>query len=234
MSLFCVASTWTALILVQFAGSVSAWAQQDPDPESPSDQSASASLNSDLASPSSSSESTYPPLTLKQKWLFSVEQTFGPSRFAGYAIHTLYDYAFDLPHQWGREGDSLAVRIASDFGDSLIRHNLQFAVQALDHEDPRYFRSNLRGGFKRTKYALLHTVVVRNDSAAWMPAYSLLITDYGMPFLVRQWRPDRMHALSGFQAGTMGLGIAVGSNVFNEFWPDLKKKLPKALPFIRR
>jgi hypothetical protein len=229
MTLLRVASVGTALILAQFAGCVSAWAQQDPDPVPALDQ-----LAPDSSSSDPSVESTYAPLTLKQKWLFSVEETFGPQRIAGYAMHTIFDYAFDLPKQWGREGDSLAVRMASDFGDSLIRHDLQFAIQALDHEDPRYFRSNLHGGFKRTKYAILHTLVVRNDNGSWMPAYSLLVTDYGMPFLVRQWRPDRMHALTGFEAGTMGLGISMGSNVFFEFLPDLKKKLPKTFRFIHR
>lgn len=229
MSLLGVASFGTALILAQFAGGLTVWAQQDPDPEPTVDQLAPGSSSSDP-----SVESPYSPLTFKEKWLFSVSQVFGPQRFAGYAMHTMFDYAFDLPKQWGREGDSLAVRVASDFGTNLIRHDLQFAIQAIDHEDPRYFRSNLHGGFKRTKYAVLHTLVARNDNGSWMPAYSLLITDYGMPYLVRQWRPDPMHALTGFEAGTMGLGVSMGSNIFYEFLPDLKKKLPKAFRFVHR
>jgi len=229
MTLLRVASVGTALILAQFFGSISAWAQQDPDPAPAIDQLAPGSSSSDP-----SVANIYFPLTFKQKWLFSVEQVFGPSRIAGYAMHTMFDYAFDLPHQWGREGDSLAVRGLSNFGTNLIRHNLQFAIQALDHEDPRYFRSNLHGGFKRTKYAVLHTLVVRKDDGSWMPAYSLLVTDYGMPYLVRQWQPERMHALTDFEAGTMGLGVSMGSNLFYEVLPDLKKKLPKTFRLIHR
>jgi len=221
-----VAAGFAVVIVAHFAGSVNASAQGDPDLALQTDPFASA--NPDPASSVSSGEVAYFPLTLNEKWLFAVSQTFGPSRVVGYAMHTIFDYAFDLPHQWGRDGDSLAVRVASNFGTSLIRHDLQFAVQALDHEDPRYFRSNLHGGMKRTKYAILHTFLVRRDNHTWMPAYSLFIADYGMPYLVRQWRPENMHMLTGLEAGSMGLGIAVGSNIFNEFLPDLKKKLPKA------
>jgi len=240
MSSLRVAAGFGVVILALFAGSVNARAQGDPDTPPQTDPPVLAVVSPDTTSSgssseiSSSTESGYTPLTLNQKWLFAVSQTFGPSRLVGYAMHTIFDYAFDLPHQWGRDGDSLAVRVASNFGTSLIRHDLQFAVQALDHEDPRYFRSNLHGGFKRTKYAILHTFLVRRDDQTWMPAYSLFIADYGMPYLVRQWRPDNMHALTGFEAGTMGLGVAVGSNLFNEFLPDLKKKLPKAFAFVRR
>jgi hypothetical protein len=224
-----VAAGFAVVMLAHFAGSVNARAQGDPDVALQTDPLASASP--DLTSSSSSGESAYSPLTLNEKWLFAVSQTFGPSRLVGYAMHTIFDYAFDLPHQWGRDSNSWGVRVASNFGTSLIRHDLQFAVQALDHEDPRYFRSNLHGGMKRTKYAFIHTFLVRRDNQTWMPAYSLFIADYGMPYLVRQWRPANMHPLTGFEAGSMGLGVAVGSNVFNEFLPDLKKKLPKAFRF---
>lgn len=188
----------------------------------------------DLVSPTSTSgEPVYTPLTLKQKWLYSVSEIFGPSRLAGYTVHTIVDYAFDRPKQWGRSGDSFAVRAADHFGDAFIRYNLQFAIQAIDHEDPRYFRSGQHGGWNRTKYALVHTFVVRRDDQSWMPAYSLLATTYGMPFIIRQWRPEAFHTMSGIEAGSVGIGISMGSNIFSEFWPDLKRKLSKA-PFLRQ
>jgi len=174
-------------------------------------------------------QAVYAPLTLKQKWLYSMSEIFGPSRVAAYAAYAIYGNIFNFPKQWGRSGDSLAIRLAGNFGNSLIRHNVQFAMQALDHEDPRYFRSGQHGAWSRTKYAVVHTFAVRKDDGSWMPAYSLLATDYGMPYIVRQWRPERFHTMDGIQIGTLGIGISMGSNIFNEFWPDLKKKLPKRL-----
>lgn len=182
---------------------------------------------------SASADPAYTPLTLKQKWLYSVSEIFGPARVAGYTMHTIFDYAFDLPKQWGREGDSLAMRAASHLGDNFLRYNIQFAIQAADHEDPRYFRSGQHGAWKRTKYAVLHTFVVRSDDQSWMPAYSLLASAYAVPYIRREWRPEAFHRMSGVEAGSSEIGITVGSNIFNEFWPDLKKKLSKA-PFVRQ
>ena len=50
-----------------------------------------------------------------------------------------------------------------------------------------------------------------------MPAYSLLATDYGMLYIVRQWRPERFHTMDGIQIGTLGISISMGSNIFNEY-----------------
>ena len=115
---------------------------------------ADAEPQSDQPNLDSPAEPIYTPLSLKQKWLYSVSQIFGPSRLAAYATHTVYDQIFDLPKQWGGSGESLAVRLASHFGDSVIKYNLQFAMQSLDHEDPRYPRSRLHGGWHRTRYAI--------------------------------------------------------------------------------
>ncbi len=183
--------------------------------------------------PATGDQPIYTSLNLKQKWLYSMEEIFGPARLAAYAVHAGIDQMNDTPKQWGTSGDSLAVRLTDTFGDSLLRHNVEFAIRALDHEDPRYFRSGQHGAWNRTKYAVVHTFAVRKDDGSLMPAYSLLLTDYGMPFVVREWRPQRFRTMDGMQAGTLGIGIAMGSNIFSEFWPDLKKKLPK-LSFIQQ
>lgn len=228
---------WAALVTglssIAFAQNVVTGVPDETDSCSDSVESladvASAPIGADLvAQTGASGDPSYTPLTFREKWLYSVSEIFGPSRLAAYAAHGIVDYAFDLPKQWGRSGDSLAVRAAGHLGESFIRYNVQFAIQAIDHEDPRYFRSGQHGGWKRTKYAVVHTFVVRRDDQSWMPAYSLIATAYGMPYIVHEWRPERFRNMDGFEAGTMGIGIAMGSNIFNEFWPDLRKKLPKS------
>lgn len=174
-------------------------------------------------------QAIYTPLTLKQKWEFSVSKVFGPSRLAGYAAHALYGDIFNSPKHWGSGEDSLAVRLAGNFGNSLIRHNLEFALQALDHEDPRYFGSGQRGVWKRTKYAVVHTFVVRKDDGSWMPAYSLFAVDYGMPYIVGSWWSERFQSMNRIEAGNLNVTASIGSNLFREFWPDLRKRLPKRL-----
>jgi hypothetical protein len=171
----------------------------------------------------------YTPLSLKQKYVYSINEIFGIAPLLGAVAHAALDQAGVQPAQWGKTPDSFAIRAASRFGDRLMRHSLEFGVRALDHEDPRYFRSGEGSGFRRAGYAVVHTFLVRRDTGGNMPAYSLFVTDYTMPFVVRQWHPDRYHTLDAVEAGTLAVGIGIASNLFNEFWPDLKKKLPGRL-----
>jgi hypothetical protein len=168
----------------------------------------------------------YEPLTLTQKYAYSFKQIFGPQRLVKISLYAALDQAGLRPTQWGGNADSYAVRVASRFGDSFLRHNIEFGIRALDHEDPRYFRSGRGGAWSRTKYAVEHTFAVRNDNGSLMPAYSLLASDYGLPFLVSRWRPEQFHAADGFERGSIALGIGIASDIFQEFWPDLKRRLP--------
>jgi hypothetical protein len=175
------------------------------------------------------SQNSYVPLTLEQSYLFSLNKVVGGGGIALVAFKSAFDQLRDAPAQWGTEADSFATRAAWHFGRSLIRQNIAFGVRALDGEDPRYFVSGHGTKWERTKYAVEHTFVVHNSSGGWMPAYSLFLSSYATPFAVNDWRPVPRTVPHEIGAGSAGVGIAVVSSVFQEFWPDLKKDLKKKL-----
>ena len=169
----------------------------------------------------------YVPLTLGQKYMFSFKKVFGPGAILSATLHASLDQAGKQPRDWGTASpDAFGVRMASRFGRSLIRQNIAFGVRAIDHEDPRYFVLGHGDAFKRTRYAMVHTFVVRNDNGTMMPAYSRFVADFGMPFIAQQWRPRRFQTVGeGLQAGSVAIGLAAGFNVGREFWPDIRKRL---------
>ena len=171
----------------------------------------------------------YIPLTLGQKYLFTFDKAMGPGALFADGIHGLIDDGLNRPHQWGTEGGSIGLRAASTFGRSFLRENIAFGVRALDHEDPRYFRSGHGTLFARTRYAAIHTFMVRNDNGSTMPAYSLFVAGSTMPFIAQSWRPEQFSIARGFGGGATIMGLAVAANVWNEFWPDIRAKLPRKL-----
>jgi hypothetical protein len=179
--------------------------------------------------PDVSSTPAYVPLTLKQKYLYSIEEIFGPDRLVALGAHAALDQWGVRPVQWGRRPNSLAIRFASYFGESLLKHSIEFGVRAVDHEDPRYFRSGHGRPWTRVGHAVVHTFVVRSDRGGWMPAYSLAVEAYGTPYLVRMWRPERFQTAPTLEAGTLNVGIEMGGNVLREFWPDMRRALPNWL-----
>jgi hypothetical protein len=192
---------------------------QDPPKDNPTEPDAQTSAPIAPAS-------GYVALNLKQKYLYSLGEIFGPDRLVAIAGYAVLDQMGVRPVQWGKRPSSLAVRFASHFGDSLLKHTVEFGVRAIDHEDPRYFQSGRCHPWTRIGYAVYHTFVVHNDRGGWMPAYSLAAEAYGTPYLVRRWQPERFQTWSTLDAGTVNVGIEMGTNVLKEFWPDLRNVLP--------
>ena len=170
----------------------------------------------------------YVPLDLTHKFLYSFNEMMGPTEWIGFTVHAAMDQAQKSPSAWGSGIDSFGVRVASRFGREFLRENIAFGIRALDHEDPRYFRVGAGTGGARVKYALSRTFLARKDTipdgSVWIPAYSRLIADFGMPFLAQTWRPEGFNIPRGFRQGSIAVGMGFASNLWTEFWPDIRKR----------
>lgn len=160
------------------------------------------------------------PLTLGEKYRVALNRSVDPVEFVRIAFGAGLDQARNYPREWGQGWNAFGVRVASGFGQQLVREQIEFGVWAMDHEDPRHQRSGLQGIWPRARYAVVHTFVSRRDDGSRMPAYSRFAGDYGAGFISREWYPDRFHNFQqGFEAGSVSLGLDVGLNVAREFLP---------------
>jgi hypothetical protein len=137
------------------------------------------------------------------------------------------DQARDRPGAWGQGWGAFGERYLSHLGQYAIQRSIMFPVQAIDHEDPRYFRSTRTSLQGRVGDAFLHTIWRHDDSGGMMPAYSEFFGDYGAAALSRYlWWPGRYHNGSAiFIAGSDTILIDAGINLFHEFTPDIKRVL---------
>ncbi|HLX45102.1 MAG TPA: hypothetical protein VKR43_16765, partial [Bryobacteraceae bacterium] len=172
------------------------------------------------------SSAPYTPLDLGQRYLYALDRVVGPARLVGFVAHSGLDQVWKKPEQWGSQPESFGYRVASRFGDALLKETIRFGISAADGEDPRYFRSGHGTVWKRTGYALGHTFWVHKDDGSMMPAYSLFLADFVTPAVTQQWRPGPFTGLREIRSGTLGMGANALTNVWQEFWPDLRKKLP--------
>jgi hypothetical protein len=170
-------------------------------------------------------EPPYTPITLKQKYIYSIEQMFSGPRLIAILAHAGMDQAEVTPHAWGSNAPAFGVRAASLFGRSFVGATISSGIRGLDHEDPRYFYSHKTNPVARTKYAIVHTFEVRNDNGSMMPAYSRFIGTFGMPFLAQSWRPGGLNAPEALRSAGIGIGMGMAMNVAQEFWPDVKHAL---------
>jgi len=165
-------------------------------------------------------------LSVKEKLRYDWRHLFDVDNLVFAGMGAAFDQLRDRPGEWGQGGRAFGERYASHVGQYIIQRSIMFPVQALDHEDTRYFPST-RTTFKgRLGDAFLHTIWRHNDSGGMMPAYSEFLGDYGAAALSRLWWPAKYHTASAiFIAGSDTVLIDAGINVLHEFKPDIKRLL---------
>src|SRR5271169_5775304 len=80
-------------------------------------------------------------LSVEEKLRYDAGHLFGADNLVYAGIGAALDQWRDRPSEWGQGGAGLGKRYASHVGQYLIQRSIMFPVQALDHEDTRYFRS---------------------------------------------------------------------------------------------
>jgi hypothetical protein len=164
--------------------------------------------------------------SVEDKLRYDARHFFDIDNFIYAGIGAGLDQLRDRPGEWGEGGGAYAERYASHIGQYFIQRSIMFPVQALDHEDTRYYRSKRRSFGGRFGDAFLHTIWRHDDSGGMMPAYSEFFGDYGAAALSRLWWPQRFHnGHAIFIAGSDTVLIDAGINVLREFGPDVKRWL---------
>jgi len=166
----------------------------------------------------------FAPMTDSERLRNYLTGTFGPAALERTAASAELMQLRDIPIEWGRNPSKYGVRLGSAFAQHFIRGTLQYGVSSALHEDNRYQRSGRNGIWKRTGYAISSTFLARRPNGRRRFSLSKVGSAGGAAFISRAWLPGSI-ATAGAGASSFGLTIAfdVGSNVFREFWPDLKR-----------
>jgi hypothetical protein len=208
----------TFILALTVAGALLA---QDQTPDPPDTPTVPPAATSDAASGPKSPQ--WSGLSVGDKLHYDFVHLFDVDNIVFAGIGASFDQLRDRPGQWGEGGEALGERFASHLGQYVIQRSIMFPVQAIDHEDTRFFPSKKTSVGGRVGDALLHTVWRHNDSGGMMPAYSEFLGDYGAAAVSRMWWPDKYHTGSAiFIAGSDTVLIDAGINVLHEFAPDIK------------
>jgi hypothetical protein len=166
------------------------------------------------------------PMTGKEKWHFYLRSTYGPVSFAYSLAGAGTKQARNAVPEWGQGMEGYSKRFGSNFGQKVIENSIKFGLGGLFKEDPRYFPSNRSGIIRRALYAAKEELVSHKDSGDIRPGYTRIIAATAGVLVARRWYPEPDRTI-GRCIGAIALSItlAAGKNAFNEFWPDIKRKL---------
>ena len=160
----------------------------------------------------------------KAKLQFHSKKAYGPMAIVGFAAYAAALQEFDSPREWGQGGAAYGKRFASTLGWAGIHGTLAFGLDSTLHQDPRYYRSESTGFWRRAGHAIRGTILTRTDAGGETLSTWRLGSDYGAAFLSNMWYPDRLNTpREGLIHGSVTLGFDLVSNLGAEFWPDIKR-----------
>jgi hypothetical protein len=166
-------------------------------------------------------------ITLSERLAWFDRKTFGIYNFAGALPGAAWNTGLDRPHEAGPHWEGFGERYGVSVATNGLSNGLEAGLGGLWGEDPRYFRAGPELPMKsRLSHIVKWTVLAPGRDGELHPAYARLAAFTGGSFISDAWREpsDATAAAGATRIGLAFLG-RMGSNAFDEFWPDAKRKL---------
>jgi hypothetical protein len=169
------------------------------------------------------------PLSRKQKMHIAFRTAIDPVSFgiAGFDA-ALSQAQNDFPG-YGQGAQGYGKRFGASYMDNFDGTMLGNAIfPILLKQDPRYFRRGKGSFTSRLLYSLSTTVWSKSDNGKWGPNYSNVLGNLAAGGISNLYYPasDRGAGLT-FERGITVTAYGAFGGVFNEFWPDIAKKILK-------
>ncbi len=169
------------------------------------------------------------PLSRKQKLSLAFHTATDPVSFAVAGFDAGLSQAEDDFPGYGQGMQGYAKRFGASYADNFDGTMLGNAIfPILLKQDPRYFRRGEGSFTSRLLYSISTTVWCKNDSGSHGPNYSNILGNLAAGGISNLYYPasDRGAGLT-FERGFTVTAYGAFGGVFNEFWPDVAKKLFK-------
>ena len=175
------------------------------------------------------SADAYVPITPAQRVHWIVDGTVGPqSLFIVGPLSTAWQTAWNTPEEWGRGWSGIAKRYAQREADVAISNTIEAGLGALWGEEPRYIPSARKGIWPRARYALKTSVLSQGRDGRLRPAWARYAGNTLNNLIENAWLPpSQTTATQTAVRSGMGIVTRMGGNLWDEFWPDVVRRLKK-------
>lgn len=165
-------------------------------------------------------------LSVGEKAEVLAKRTFSPNSFIKSAVTAGINQWQNQPPEWGQGMSGYGHRYGLKLANRGIENGIGFLGAVALHQDPRYFYSGETGAWRRVKHALVYTFMTRTDSGGLTFSTWRFAGNYGSQFISNTWRPPRDAQVGdALFRGTVSIGYDAASNIFKEFWPDIRKRV---------
>ena len=169
-------------------------------------------------------------LTPGGKFAIAREDATDPAIFLQSAFIAGLGQATNGNPSFGQGMEGYGKRLGTSYADLAIQNVMTEGIfPTLLHQDPRYFRRGQGNAVSRMGYAISRLLITRTDSGRNQFNYSEVFGGATSLAISNAYHVDDRNVANNMGRYAMQLGFDAASNVLKEFWPDLKRKLPRRL-----
>jgi hypothetical protein len=163
----------------------------------------------------------YRPLTSRQKFKISAQDSFDPGSFLLAGLFAGKSYATIDNPSFGRGATGYARYYGTAYGDIAIGNFMSGAIfPSLLHQDPRYFRRGTGSISSRAGHAISQIFWTRTDSNHHQFNYSEVLGNATAAGIANAYYPDNRTAGATASRFAIQIGLDMAGNLLKEFWPD--------------
>lgn len=143
------------------------------------------------------------------------------------AVDSALSTRANWPREWGRGVKGFGRRFADETAYGAISNAIEAGVGTLWSEDPRYRRVADRTTLRRVHHALMATVLAPRRDGRLAPAWARFGGVGAAIAIENTWLPPSARTpRSTVWRVADDLTWRAISNVWDEFWPDVRRRLP--------
>lgn len=166
------------------------------------------------------------PPTRAERARWALKATFGLESFAAGTVSagwsTLVDRPVEYDTHWAGFGKRFGIRMSGVATSNAMEATLGMAFD----EDPRYRYKGGPNVWARAGHAAKMTFLAERPDGSTTPAYARYMAISGSNFLSNTWRVESENGpVDAMQRTGFGFTGRFLSNLFEEFWPDVKAKV---------
>jgi len=167
------------------------------------------------------------PITGIGRLNWTVKSTIGPASLWTGVLSSTWDTAFNHPREYGESFDGWVKRYGLRLTGVASSNVAEASLGVIWHEDPRYHRDPVEESVRRRFHRTLIMTFMSDRNGHMFPAFARYIAIAGTNVLSDSWRPnsDRGPVNTIDRIG-MGFGGRLLGNMYEEFWPDVRRHLP--------
>jgi len=168
--------------------------------------------------------SSAPPISGIDRVDWALRSTLGPASLEIGVLSASLDTAVNHPREYGVTAQGWVKRYGLRLTGVATSNVAEASLGVIWAEDPRYHRDDQGQPFGKRFGRTLKMTFMSDRKGELIPAYARFIAIAGTNVLSDSWRPngDRGPVNTIDRIG-LGFGGRLLGNLYEEFWPDLKK-----------